>query len=386
MEERSYSIADPTVAMLLGYTSPDGVSVSESGALTLAAVWRAVSLIAGSVAALPLRTLQDGPDGQRERVGSFLDHPGGRERLTSYEWTEVVLVHLLLHGNSYLQHIRNRANALVALWPVHPQCVSVEWDDSRPGGKVFTVRDGTVDREFDATEMTQIMGISLDGLRGLSPIGYARLSLANGIAADKAASRMFTSGAMISGLVTPSDPAEAFTEDEAKIVKESVNRTMIGPERAGDIAVVNRSLKFTPWSMSAEDAQFLQSRTYQVDEVGRWFGIPPHLLGLTEKSTSWGQGIAEQNRGLARYTLTPWTSRIEQRLTRLLPAGRIAEYDYTAFVRPAPEDEISLLINEVNSGLLTLNEARRVRNLPPLPGGDVPRTPAGAAPTPEVAA
>jgi HK97 family phage portal protein len=390
VEERSVSIADPVLAMMLGYTPADGVTVSESTALTLSAVFRAVSLVSGSIASLPLRTLEETTEGQKERVTSFLDTPGGKDkRLTAFEWKELVMVHLLLHGNAYLQHIYNGAGALVALNPIHPACVVPYWDDARPGGKRFVVtitktgspatHGSSETVELDADTMTQIMGVSLDGLKGLSAIALARLSLGTGLAGDKAANRQFSNGAMISGLVTP-DGDEDMTEPEAQIVKESINRKMTGVENAGDIAVMNKRLKFQAWQLSAADAQFLESRTFQIDEVGRWFGVPPHLLGLTEKATSWGQGIAEQNRGLARYTMTPWTSRIDERMTLLLPVGRSAEFDYSAFVKPSPEDEINLLIAQVNSGLLTLNEARGIRNMPSLEGGDIPRFPAGSVP------
>ena len=183
---------------------------------------------------------------------------------------------------------------------------------------------------------------------------------------------------MISGLVTP-DADEDLTETEATVVKETVTRAMTGVENAGSVAVINRRLKFQPWQLSAIDAQFMLSRSFSIDEIGRWYGVPPHLLGLVEKSTSWGQGIAEQNRGLARYTLTTWTTRIEQRLSRLIAGRRIAEFDYTAFVAPSPEDEIKLLLEQVNGGLITVNEARRIRNMPPHPDGDALRIPAGAA-------
>jgi phage portal protein BeeE len=108
--------------------------------------------------------------------------------------------------------------------------------------------------------------------------------------------------------------------------------------------------------------------------------VPPHLLGLTEKSTSWGQGIAEQNRGLARYTLKSLTSRIEQRLSRLVASPRkTAQFDYTEFVAPSPEDNVNLIIAQVNAGLITPNEGRRRLNLVPIDGGDLLRIPAGAA-------
>jgi HK97 family phage portal protein len=174
---------------------------------------------------------------------------------------------------------------------------------------------------------------------------------------------MFANGALVSGLVTPEDD---LTEDEAKAIKDNLRRKMQGESNAGDIAVINRKLKFTPWSMNATDAQWLESRAFQVEEVARWFGVPPHLLAQTEKQTSWGQGVSEQNRGLARYCLQPWTTRIEEVLSRLLPAGRKTEFDYAAFVKPSLKEEVDLLIAQVQAGLLTVDEARAIRNMPPL--------------------
>lgn len=130
---------------------------------------------------------------------------------------------------------------------------------------------------------------------------------------------------------------------------------------------VNRSLKFTPWTMPAVDAQFIESRVHQVEEVSRIFGIPPHLLGQTEKQTSWGSGVTEQNRGLARYTLMPWTSRIEQRLSRLMGNGQLCEYDYAGLLQGSAQEELQMLIDQVGADLLTVDEARRVRNLEPAP-------------------
>lgn len=375
-EERSLiSIGDETALQLFGFTESHGVA-GESAAMTLSAVYRGVSLISGSIASLPLRTMIDTPTG-RERSSSVLDNPGG-DVMTPFEWKQLVMVNLILHGNAFLQHQYNAAGALTALIPVHPACVSVEWDESRPGGKLFTVNIDGKRFELDATSMTQIMGVSFDGLHGLSVISQARLSFSTSKAGDRAANRTFTNGALISGLVTPVVDGD-LTADEAKELKVNFENSILGVDNAGGISVINKDLKFTPWQLSAADAQFLESRTFQIDEIGRWLGTPPHLLGLTEKSTSWGQGIAEQNRGLARYTLTPWTTPIEEKLSRLIP-GKFAEFDYKQFVKPSPEDEIALLIQEMNSGLLTPNEARKIMNLPPVDGGDVPRIPAGSMP------
>jgi HK97 family phage portal protein len=283
----------------------------------------------------------------------------------------------------FLQHVKNGAGAMVGATPLHPLSVSPAWerrdDGTFTGRKVFgaTLGDGTR-RTFTQATMTQVMGPSLDGLRGLSLLGVARQSLGTTIAGDRAAARQFGNGALISGLVSTE---EDVGEDEAKEIKAGLDRKLGGWENAGEVAFVNRKLKFSPWTMSAHDAQFLQSRQFQIEEVARWTGVPPHLLMQTEKQTSWGTGVAEQNRGLGRFTLLGWTMRFEQRLSRLLGPGgpRFAEFDFAGLERPTPEDEIKLLIEQVKAGLLTVNEARRVRNLPPIDGGDVLR---GGSPAP----
>lgn len=370
---------DPFTAMLLGVAEHRPGLVTEQTAMTLSAVWRSVSLISGALGTLPLRTLRTTSDDTRERVGSWLDNPGA-DYQTPLEWCELAVVHLLLHGNAYGQHVYNGAGALAGLNLIHPLAVDVERDAASLGGRRFTVRDAgrTTLAELDASRLTHIPALSLDGLKGLSPIAAARLGLSTALAGDRAAHKKFANGAMIAGLVTPDD--EDLDKTEAEEIKATVNRAMTGPENAGDIAVINRKLKFQPWMLSAADAQFLQSRTFAVEEIGRWYGLPPHLLGQSEKSTSWGTGLTEQNRGLARYTLKTYTTRIEQRLSRLLRGSLKCEFDYSAFVAPSPEDEIRLLIQQVDAGLLTPNEARRIRNLPPIDGGDQLRVRPGAAP------
>jgi HK97 family phage portal protein len=307
----------------------------------------------------------------------------GRLMYTAFDIKEMTMLHLLLHGNAFLMHVFNNAGAISGLNPIHPLAVGIELDTAAPGGKVFraTLLDGTT-KEFDATTMTHIMGLTFDGIRGISPIGHARTTLNTSLSGDKAAAKAFQNGAMISGLVTPTDDLDP---DEAAQIKRDLSAHVQGPENAGEVVVINRKLSFSPWQMTAADAQFLESREFQVEEVGRWFGIPPHLLGVTEKATSWGQGIAEQNRGLARYTLKPWTSRIDERLTLVVPAGKTVEFDYSEFVASSPEQLSTMLIAEVTGQIRTPNEARAVLNLPPIDGGDVLRAPVKEAVTPAAA-
>lgn len=376
----SWSIADPALADWLGVgqRSFTGVNVSEYSALSVPALWRAVSLISGTVASLPLKTYRENGDGSRERVKSFLDNPAGIEAQTPFEWVETVMAHLLLHGNAYLLHVYGGAGQLMGLTPIHPCAVAVECDASVPGGKLFRVQleDGTA-RVLTGVDLTHVPALAVDPQgRGLSPIEIARNSIGTTIAADQSAARLFGNGMLLSGLVTPEDD---LTEAEAIQIKESLQRKMLGHENAGDVAVINRRLKFEKWSMSAEDAQWIQSRTFQIDEVARIFGVPKVLLAQDGAST-WGSGIAELVSGWVRFSLSGWTARLEQRLSRLLPSPRFVEFDFSGLLKPTPEAEISLLIAEVNGGLLSLNEARKIRNMEPVEGGDEMRTPPGAAP------
>lgn len=364
---------DGTFAEWMGWgPGTAGVAVSQQGSLGLSSVFRCVSLISGTVATLPLKTYRDLPDGTRVRVPSFLDNPGGPGGLTQFEWTELVLVHLLLWGNAFLSHQIGGAGQIVGLVPMHPSAVEVKQvktkeEEARfgPFTKFFTVslNDG---RQIDLTpmEVTHISALGTDGLKGLSPITINRQAIATGMAGDKAAARMFGAGGMPAALVTADEDVSV---DEAQAIVAGLNAKLAGPENAGKWAFINRKLKVQPWTMPAADLQHIESRIHQVEEVARIFGVPPHLLGQTEKQTSWGTGVSEQNRGLARYTLMPWTSRIEQRLSRLLPNKQLVEYDFAGLLQGAPQEELDMLIAQVGAGILTVDEARRIRNLPPLP-------------------
>lgn len=358
-----------------------GVEVGEGTALGISAVYRAIALIANTIGTLPLRALKTDPKtGQKIRTASFLDQPGGPEGPTPFEWKVTVLVHLLLHGNAFLLQVRGGAGQLVALVPIHPLCVGVEQATSWPGnpgrrvvgGKLFTVSmvDGSTGL-YDGSEIEHIPSMSLDGIHGVSPIAVARNSLGIAVAGDRAAAKMFSEGALISGLLSPE--GDDLEDDDALAVAEGLQRRVLGWENASGVRYVNRRLKFTPWTMSMADAQFLESRQFQVEEIARWFGVPPHLLMQTDKQTSWGTGVAESNRGMSRTVLAPWAVLVEQRLSRLLRGDRTVEFDFSGLERPTPEQEVDLLNKQVDGGLMTVDEARAVRNLPPVPGGDVIR-------------
>jgi HK97 family phage portal protein len=372
-----YSISDPALAEFLGMAGVWGAEITEQQALTLTAVYRAQSLISSTIAGLPLKVYA-GPSaaatpsefaaatasmGLRHQIPHFLsESPCGPYDLSKFSWMETIVLHLLNHAEAYLKTVTNEAGELIGLWPIHPLAVSrVHWDGADKTFHVMLSDGAGVD--YASGEVYQVLGMSMDGLRGISPLSLFRQSLQTSKAGELAANRAFTSGSLISGLVTTEEDVDG---EEAKVIKESLRSKMAGAEHAGDIAFVNRSLKFTPWAMTNADAEFLASRAFQVEEVARMYGVPPHLLMATEKQTSWGTGIAEQNVGLSRYTLMGWTSRIESVLSQVLPPGVFAEFDYTGLLQGSPAEEINLLIAQVTAGILTKDEARAIRNLPPL--------------------
>lgn len=361
----SFSISNPALAEYLGLsTGRNGLEVSETTALGITAFYRAINIVAGTIAGLPLKTYRRVGDDKKERASSFLDNPAGPYPLTPFAWKELVMVHLLIQGEAFLMHVFNGAGVLVGLWPVHRSAIKkVEWSGAE---KVFTVQmSDNTDKIFTQAEMTHIMALTTDGLRGLAPLTLFRQAVKLGLAGELAAYRSFANGMLIAGLVTP--VTEDMDEEEATTIKEGLQAKIAGVEHAGDIAVVNRALKFEPWAMSMEDAQFIESREFQIIEFARMIGVPPHLLGATEKQTSWGTGVAEQNLGLARYTLMGWTSRLEEALSKLLSGTKFVEFEYAGLLQGSPAEEIRLLIEQVNAGILTKDEARAIRNLPPLP-------------------
>lgn len=385
------SVSDPYAAAAAGWIdlgdSTAGVPVNESTALAVSAVWRAVSLISGTMGMLNLDTL----DGNGDKSQSVFDNPGGEAGQTPFAWKETAYAHLTIHGRAYAWKIRNTGGAVVALTWLHPLTVleslptieEMSRPEERPaGGLWFTLVLENGDRvRTDARDILYVPALSLDGVRGVSPMTFQRVSLGAAVAGDRAAARQWRNGAMIAGIVSPQEDHDDW---DTKKIRDELNRTITGWDNAAKIAIVNRRLNFSPWMMNNADAQFLESRKFSIEEIARWYGVPPHLLMQTEKQTSWGTGVEEQNRAMGRTVLGPWGVRFEQNGTRMLRA-RTLRFDYSTLERPAPDKERELIRADYDAGLITQNEARLRMGLKPVgAGGDVFKTAAAPpAPAPE---
>jgi HK97 family phage portal protein len=232
------------------------------------------------------------------------------------------------------------------------------------GGLWFDVQlAGGLKRRLDADQFWSVPGPSLGGQEGISLIEYAQQSLQTSVAGDRAAAKTFNGGALISGLATPEDEG-GLDADDVKLVKEQIFNATAGADNAGSIALVNRRLKFTPWTMTAVQAQFLESRQFQIEEISRWTGVPPHLLMQTDKQTSWGTGVDEQNRGLSKFVLGHWAQRFEQRASRLLAQPRWTEFDFAGLERPNFATVVGLVLQQIEKGLISPAYGRELLNIP----------------------
>lgn len=346
----SFSVSDVQLAEFLGVsgTNDAGVNVGEWSALGLTAFWRCVSIIAGTLAGLSQPTYEGDPDEDPEtwtKVPGFLDSPGG-PWFSPFEWRETVFLHLAVHGNAFLLRVYNDGGALAALFPVHPSLVSVRWWG---GQRLYSVTipmesplGGGELHQYTEAEIVHVRGMSGDGLRGYSPISVARNSLGTGLAGDQAAARMFSNGLLLGGLVSAPDVNEA----QAQAIKTSLKAKLGGSANAGDIAVINTSLTFSPWTMNAHDAQFIEARQMQVEEVARLMGIPKVLLAEDGAST-WGSGIAQLDQGMAKYTFTQYTNRVASRIRQagdILAEGQFVHTNYTDLFKGTPLEEAQLAV------------------------------------------
>ena len=350
----------------LGSKSHAGQSVTESSSLGMPAVWRAVNLIAGTAASLPLHAYREGDVGRlRQASGQAAEllakpHPD----MVPFELWETVFAHMLLWGNAYLWIGRDRLGRIVELWPIHPGRVKVG-RTSETGTKIYSIDGG--EREHTDATILHLPAFGYDGVCGVSPIRIARQGIGLALAAEEYGARLFGNGSLASGILQ-TDQRLSPEQADALSVRWKAKRS--GLKSAHETIILDSGAKFQQLTIPPEDAQFLQSRSFQISEVARMFGVPPHMLMDTDKSTSWGTGIEQQSIGFVVYTLRPWLTRVEQRLTRLLkPQPVYARVSVDGLLRGDAAQRAAFYKAMREVGALNGDEIRELEERGPIPNG-----------------
>ena len=358
-------------ALGLSQNADSGVTVTEKSSLEMAAVWRAVSLIAGTAASLPLKTYHRGS--LEESPLRVLRDPNPAQ--TPFEFWETVYLHLLLWGNAYVLKERASGGQVQNIWPLHPSRVKVGVVRAT---KLFTV-DGNLDEPFSSDRVMHIPGLGYDGVTGASPIRLASQGIGLSLAAERYGAKLFGSGSLMGGILQTD---QRLDEPAADRLKARWRDKVAGLDRAHDVAVLDNGAKFQPITMPNNDAQFIESRRFQIAEIARLFGVPPHMLMDTEKSTSWGTGIEQQSIGFVVYTLrSSWLSRIEQRITKELgPTDVYAKYKVEGLLRGDSTARANFYRVMREVGALSANDIRALEEMTPVDGGDTYLQPLNMAP------
>lgn len=353
-----------------GQRTLSGVTVSEDSALRNMAVWRAVNLISGSIAGFPVRTYRDrqtqgSPKGEQEEITLPLFQGEAYPDLSWFEWFEVTAAHLLLWGNAYSLKIRNEAgDTIVRVLPIEPSRVTVTrgpQSTRNPSGKLFRV-GGVGQEPLTPAEVMHIPGFGLDGLCGLSPIGYARQAIGTALAAEDVAAKLFDSGLLNGGLI---QAERELTEAEAKAIKQSWREKVAGVVRSYEVAILAQGLRYIPTTIPPKDAQWLEARQFGVEEIARLYGVPADLL--MDNSATGNTNVEQRAAAFVKFGLQTWVNRFEHRMSfHLCPAGTAVKLDMDSLLRGDALSRAQVYASGKDTGWLTVNEMRAAEGLPPL--------------------
>lgn len=375
-----YSISS-RYRFLMGPTAA-GKSVNERSAMQLTAVYACVRILAEGIVGLPLHLYQCGKNGSREKAVDhplyFLLHDEPNPEMTSFVFRETLMTHLLLYGNCYCQIIRDGRGQVTALYPLMPNQMSVDRDEKgrlyytylRSGEEVDTMKKGTV--YLLPEDVLHIPALGFDGLVGYSPIAMAKNSIGMGLACEEYGAKFFANGAAPSGVLEHPGTIKDITR-----LRESWNAIYGGSKNAGKVAILEEGMHYSPISISPNEAQFLETRKFQVDEITRIFHVPPHMIGDLERSTF--SNIEQQSLEFVKYTLNPWVCRWEQALTRsLLSPKEKREYSIKFNVDGLLRGDYQSRMNGYavgrQNGWMSANDIRKLENMDKISeeqGGDI---------------
>jgi len=354
-----------------------GETITESSALALSAVWACTNLLAGTIGSLPLMVYRaaDGysaPDPEHELFKLLHTSPNADQ--TALDFWEFVSASIELWGNSYARVARNSQRKVTAIVPIHPSAVSVQ-RLSTGAIEYSWSENGRSFRGTDA-DILHIRGFGGDPLGGLSTLRFARNAFGLAQAVDRSASATFRNSLRPSGALVFDD---WLSPDQRELAKTKLTEQFIGAQNTGKPMVLEGGTKWEPLTINPEDAQMLESRKFSVEEICRFFGVPPHMIGHTEKNSSWCTGIEEQTLAFQKYTLRRRLKRIEQAVSKQLlrpsdiASGVSIKFSVEGLLRGDSSGRAEFYDTMTRIGAMTINEVRELENMKPVEGGSVPR-------------
>ena len=362
--------------------STSGKPVNERSAMQMTAVYSCVRILAEAVAGLPLHLYKYTDSGGKAKATDhplyLLLHDEPNPEMSSFVFRETLMTHLLLWGNAYAQIIRNGKGEVVALYPLMPNKMTVDRDSNgqlyytyqRSNEEAHTMEGSSV--KLKPSDVLHIPGLGFDGLVGYSPIAMAKNAIGMAIACEEFGAKFFANGAAPSGVLehpgTIKDPSR---------VRDAWQSQFGGSSNSGKVAVLEEGMKYTPISISPEQAQFLETRKFQINEIARIFRVPPHMVGDLEKSSF--SNIEQQSLEFVKYTLDPWIIRWEQSMMRvLLSLDEKKEYfikfNLEGLLRGDYQSRMNGYSIARQNGWMSANDIRELENLDRIPaeqGGDL---------------
>ena len=373
--------AGSSYAFYMGGSS-SGKAVTERSAMQMTAVYSCVRILAEAIAGLPLHLYRYTESGGKEKAIEhplyLLLHDEPNPEMSSFVFRETLMTHLLLWGNAYAQIIRNGKGEVVALYPLMPNKMSVNRDEkgqlyysyTRTEDEAPTMKGNTV--ILHPEDVLHVPGLGFDGLVGYSPIAMAKNAIGLAIATEEYGAKWFANGAAPSGVLehpgTIKDPSK---------VREAWQSQFGGSSNSGKIAVLEEGMKYTPITIAPEQAQFLETRKFQINEIARIFRVPPHMVGDLEKSSF--SNIEQQSLEFVKYTLDPWVVRWEQSIMRRLLSPEEKRTYYVKFnldglLRGDYQSRMNGYAIGRQNGWMSANDIRELENLDRIPaeeGGDL---------------
>ena len=367
--------ADAGYSFLFGRTT-SGKPVNERTAMQTTAVYACVRILAEAVASLPLHVYEYQDDGGKKLVHDhplyYLLHDEPNPEMTSFVFRETLMSHLLIWGNAYAQIIRDGAGRVLGLYPLLPDKMDVQRDDK---GNIYYVYSRNSDENpmfkeygnirLKAEDVLHIPGLGFDGLIGYSPIAMAKNAVGLTLACEEYGASFFANGANPGGVLEH----PGVLKDPSK-VRESWNSVYRGVSNAHKIAVLEEGMKYQQIGIPPEEAQFLETRKFQINEIARLYRIPPHMVGDLDKSSF--SNIEQQSLEFVKYTLDPWVIRWEQSLQRsLLLPGEKGKYfiklNVDGLLRGDYQSRMNGYAVGRQNGWFSANDIREMENMNPIP-------------------